>query len=256
MYQFKIIFAVLLTLCIIEFSLSQTNYCKANLCKKGKHIACNNNGKFAGACAKNAKIIRITPKLQRKIVQKHNSLRNRVASGKVNGLKGAVRMATIRWSPELARLAVYNVKQCKMSHDKCRNTDKFSFAGQNIAKSSWSGQKKPVGAVLIQQIQSWFSEHKKCSMSDIRKLKNISKSGHFTAMVQEKNMAVGCAILRQRSNGQTMQLMTCNYSYTNILGSAVYRHGRTASKCTTGRNPNFKSLCSVNENYNLKSDKY
>ncbi|KAI8120337.1 Venom allergen 3 [Lucilia cuprina] len=242
-----IIFAVLLTLCIIETSLSQTNYCRANLCKKGKHVACNNNGKFAGSCAKNAKIVRITPQLQRKIVKKHNSLRNRVASGKVNGFKGAVRMATIRWSPELSKLAEYNVKQCKMSHDKCRNTDKFSLAGQNVAKSSWSGQKKAVGTVLIEQIQSWYAEHKKCSMSEIRNLQNIAKSGHFTAMVQEKNMAVGCAILRQTSNGQTMQLMACNYAYTNILGSAVYRDGSTASKCTTGRNPNFKSLCSFKE---------
>ncbi|XP_065365454.1 antigen 5 like allergen Cul n 1-like [Calliphora vicina] len=256
MYQLKIVFAILLTICIIEATRSQTNYCSANLCKGDKHVACNNKGKFAAACSKNAKIIRITPKLRQRIVHKHNSLRNRVANGGVNGYKGAVRMATMRWSPQLAKLAEYNVKQCKMNHDKCHNTNKFHYAGQNVAKNSWSGQKRSVGTVLTEQIQSWFSENKKCSMNAMRNLKDISSCGHFTAMVQEKNIAVGCAILRQTVNGQIMQLMTCNYAYTNIIGKPVYRDGKTASKCTTGRNPRFKALCSFRENYKLKSTNF
>ena len=52
------------------------------------------------------------------ILHNHNKLRNRVAQGGFQSYKSAVRMATMRWSPELAKLAAYNVKQCNMKHDK------------------------------------------------------------------------------------------------------------------------------------------
>lgn len=82
-------------------------------------------------------------------------------------------MATIRWSPELAKLAVYNVKQCKLKHDKCRNTNKFRFTGQNLAQESFSGQNKAVATIITNQIQSWFNENNRCSMKDIKKLKDM-----------------------------------------------------------------------------------
>lgn len=75
-------------------------------------------------------------------------------------------------------------------------------------------------------------------------------------MINEKNIAVGCAILRKRENGYISQLMACNYAYMNMLGKPVYRDGKTASECKTGRNPNFKGLCSFREKYNLKSTKF
>lgn len=80
-----------------------------------------------------------------------------------------------------------------------------------------------------------------------------SRCGHFTAMVNEKNIAVGCAILRQRKGRQTSQLMACNYAYTNVYNKPVYRNGKTGSKCKKGRNKMFKGLCHHSESYNLKS---
>ena len=74
-------------------------------------------------------------------------------------------------------------------------------------------------------------------------------------MMQEKNTHVGCAVLRQKKNGRFMQLMACNYAYTNMFDMPVYTDGEPASKCKTGKNQKYKALCSLREKYNLKSAK-
>lgn len=76
--------------------------------------------------------------------------------------------------------------------------------------------------------------------------------GHFTAIIQEKSTHVGCAIVHQTlQNGRNTQLLACNYAYTNIFNKPVYETGRSGSKCSTGTNANYTSLCSVNEKYSL-----
>ena len=52
-----------------------------------------------------------------------------------------------------------------------------------------------------------------------------------------------------------MQLMACNYAYTNMIDMPVYRDGEPASKCKTGKNKKYKALCSLREKYNLKNAK-
>lgn len=78
-------------------------------------------------------------------------------------------MATMRWNPELAKLAVLNVKQCRMVHDQCRNTQSFHYAGQNLATVAWKGMQKTISSVVNQQIQLWFDEYKDTTMAHINK---------------------------------------------------------------------------------------
>lgn len=108
--------------------------------------------------------------MRRIILHTHNKLRNRIAQGGFKSYKPAVRMATMRWSPELAKIASYNVKQCVMQHDKCRNTKQFPKSGQNIATIQWTGRNKAIGALAREQIHLWFKEWKKCSMAAIKNL--------------------------------------------------------------------------------------
>ncbi|XP_065365457.1 antigen 5 like allergen Cul n 1-like [Calliphora vicina] len=241
-----------LLLVVLPAVLAQTDYCSANLCRNGKkHIACKNNGKFAAVC-KNPKIIQITTALRTQIVNKHNELRNKIAQG-FDKFPTAERMAAMVWNNELAKLAEYNVKQCKMSHDQCRNTKDFPYAGQNIATSTWRGMQKTVTQVIDTHIKNWFNEYKDCPVDIIKsysKPKSGKAIGHFTAMVQDKSTHVGCAILRHNKNGSIQQIMTCNYAHTNINAAAVYRQGPTASKCTSGTHKKFTSLCSSSEKYN------
>ncbi|KAM7347467.1 venom allergen-1-like [Cochliomyia hominivorax] len=243
----------ILLLVALPAVIAQTNYCSSNLCKNGKkHIACNNKGNFASIC-KNPKMIEITPKLRSQILDKHNLLRNRIAKG-FGKFPSASRMATMVWSNELAKLAEYNVKQCQMKHDQCRNTKSFPKAGQNIAITTWRGKEMSVSQIVNNHIEKWFNEYKNCPTSAIKSYQSPTNGkaiGHFTAMVQDRSTHVGCAIVRLRKNGSMQQLMTCNYAITNILKKPVYIQGKPASKCTTGRDKKYSSLCSTKEKYNL-----
>ncbi|KAM7347152.1 venom allergen-1-like [Cochliomyia hominivorax] len=244
----------ILLLVVLPAVLAQTNYCNANLCRKGKkHIGCKNKGKFASIC-KNPKLIKMTPKLRSQILDKHNSLRNRIAKG-FGKFPSASRMATMVWSNELAKLAEYNVKQCQIKHDQCRNTKEFRNSGQNIAMTTWRGKIMGVSQIVNNHIQNWFNEYKYCPRSTINSYQSPTNGkpyGHFTALVQEKSNHVGCAIVRLRKNGFMQQLMTCNYASTNILRKPVYSQGKAASMCKTGRNKKYKFLCSIKEKYKLK----
>ncbi|XP_073828566.1 venom allergen-1-like [Musca autumnalis] len=244
-----IIFVLVLSIFNITNS---TNYCSKSLCQDKKHIACNNTGAFSSKC-ENPKIVTMSSTLKTFIVDRHNQLRNQIAKG-FSPFKPAVRMATMRWHSELAKLAELNVRQCEMKHDKCRNTDTFKYAGQNLADFSSSGSIDVTKALKI-QIQSWFDEYEDTPLDVIESYRSPDSGkdvGHFTAMVQDRSTHVGCAALRQSlSSGRLRQLLACNYAYTNILRKPVYVTGKVASKCTTGTNANYTSLCSVNEKYSL-----
>lgn len=66
--------------------------------------------------------------------------------------------------------------------------------------------------------------------------------GHFTVMVNDKNNAVGCAMVRYQANGYKYNYLVCNYGYTNVLGQQVYESGQTASRCAR-RHPFYNGLC-------------
>lgn len=77
--------------------------------------------------------------------------------------------------------------------------------------------------------------------------------GHFTQWVQDKSEAIGCAAVfsTMKFSGEKYgtYMLTCNYSYGNLLGSPVYVAGKTASKCITGQDKTYPGLCSINESY-------
>lgn len=59
------------------------------------------------------------------ILDKHNQLRNQIATKKIANYDSAANMATMVWDDALASNAALNVHQCEMEHDDCRNTGKF-----------------------------------------------------------------------------------------------------------------------------------
>lgn len=68
-------------------------------------------------------------------------------------------------------------------------------------------------------------------------------------MANEKSVKVGCGGVKY--NGNERQL-TCNYSFTNALGSAVYETGKAGSKCRSGMSETYPNLCSKNEHVDYK----
>jgi hypothetical protein len=109
---------------IVLASCQNQDYCNISSCNKSPHIGCNNNGSFSANCDQYQDVtkIEITADLQQLILNLHNTLRSQIASGSLANFPTANRMAQVQWDNELAYLADLNSKQCKMRHDKCRNT--------------------------------------------------------------------------------------------------------------------------------------
>ncbi|XP_030377802.1 venom allergen 5-like [Scaptodrosophila lebanonensis] len=238
------------------FVVADTDYCSSSLCGSSQHIACENSGDWSSACPTSPAPIAvdITPQLKNQIFRGHNFRRQRLASGNLPGFEPAARMASVRWSEELAQLAALNVKQCEMQHDACHNTDQFKASGQNLAMIGYGGDQssKTDKELVTQSLTMWWSEHKDTTMAQINEYPsnyNGPPIGHFTAMAQEKNTHVGCAAARYIQNNMNYWLFACNYATTNFIGQPVYTAGPSASECTKGTHKNFDALCKVSEVY-------
>ncbi|EDW65953.1 venom allergen-1 [Drosophila virilis] len=238
--------------------LGQTNYCAESLCGTATHIACNNNGAWDASCPTSPApfVIDMNLDLRQLVVRLHNVRRNNLALGKVANYGPARRMATMRWSPELATLAALNVRQCAMEHDACHNTNKFKASGQNLAMISYTGAQasRTNAELLTSSINSWWSELKNANMVVINSYPSSwsgGQIGHFTAMAQQANIAVGCAAARFVKGDWNNFLLACNYATTNWVGKPVYVRGPTAAGCNTGTNVNYAGLCKVAEVYNV-----
>lgn len=70
----------------------------------------------------------------------------------------------------------------------------------------------------------------------------MSGGGHFTQVVRDQAVAIGCAV--GQSNIGT--LVTCNYSFGNVRGlGPVYTVGSTGSACKNGMDKFYRNLCKV-----------
>ncbi|XP_031622380.1 antigen 5 like allergen Cul n 1-like [Contarinia nasturtii] len=243
----------ILILCYITVVVyAQNEWCDPKLCAPGKkHIGCFDGGypRWESICERPEEI-KITPELQNIILHEHNKLRNQQALGLTPYFSPATRMATMTWDNDLAATAHYNTLQCEMKHDECRGTYDFYYAGQNLAKNA------DLNATEIAKWAPgyWFEEWMYADMSDIfehtrSQLSNGEWIGHFTQIVKDDCVKVGCAISKFSERGSRRSLITCNYSMTNIKNSPIYEVGPTASHCKTGTNYYYPGLCSVYEKY-------
>ncbi|CAO1409379.1 unnamed protein product [Diamesa hyperborea] len=242
-----------------------TDWCDPLLCRLGgKHLACNHTGEFSPDCDFPV-LIKLTLEEKKNIVDLHNKKRNSFAHGDIPGFQPAVRMATLRWDDTLAKLAELNVKQCKMEHDSCHNTPKFIHSGQNLGFVWYSGTPDPKpNATIASTVNFWFDEYKYANQGMLDTMSNIygiggNAIGHFTAMVIERNTHIGCSYATYYSMHQdygiiTNNLIACNYSSTNIISYRIYKKGPVpASECTSGVNPRYPFLCSLEENIDTNS---
>ena len=133
-----------------------------------------------------------------------------------------------------------------MQHDGCIKTDQFPAAGQNLYWMGASNHDNDVNKVLANAVNSWYSEIKYASQADIdRCCGDFGKIGHFTQVVRDNAVAIGCAVSRYTDGTWKATLVACNYSYGNMLNTPVYSSGNTASACPNGRDSAFSNLCRI-----------
>lgn len=147
--------------------------------------------------------------------------------------------------------------QCKMAHDKCRNTAKYKFAGQNLYYSCSNPNNqyasKSIAHAVNESMELWYDEYKDVpNISEVRSFDSsgaTKKIGHFTQLVFSLADRVGCSVVKYNDEKDwNCVLVACNYNVGNVVGDPLYNIGAPASQCKTGRNSKYPGLCSENEN--------
>ncbi|XP_055602434.1 antigen 5 like allergen Cul n 1-like [Uranotaenia lowii] len=233
-----------------------SDYCQKSLCSENeRHVACNGPTKMAPACGSNAKEILMDDGKKSLILDLHNKLRSKIASGKQNYTRSkfypqAARMATLQWDPQLAEVAAANARGCEYGHDECRNTPKYPAAGQNIAIINYYGKTYSDNELITRFINDWYSEYSDANPSIIGSYPENYKGpqiGHFTQIASDRTDRVGCAVVRYVKNPWNNVYIVCNYGLTNIIDQPVYVVGNACSQCRTGCNRQYSGLCNTNE---------
>lgn len=92
-------------------------------------------------------------------------------------------------------------------------------------------------------------------ISKFKKRLNVMQTfrgiGHFTQMIQDQGTKVGCAMASFSTFRGVVPykgyLVCCNYDRSNMRNFPVYKFGKPASGCKTGRDPDYPALCSKSE---------
>ncbi|XP_017100640.2 uncharacterized protein [Drosophila bipectinata] len=230
------------------------DYCVPSMCPPGHHhVACNVSVTMRPSCALDADTVDITEKLRNFLLKTLNELRNKVAKGGFSGLTPAARMASVRWDPDLAYLAEFNVRKCYMTHDDCRSTKKFPNAGQAVAYRGFKGKVPDLEDIIKDCFGMWMKQNLHAHMADVLKYKG-HKIGppiyNFLQLMVDHSDHLGCAILQQTYNGWRQTYLTCNFASAPIQGKHVFATSGTAGTgCQTGKHPTYAHLCSEKETY-------
>jgi hypothetical protein len=128
-----------------------------------------------------------------------------------------------------------------MSHDRCRRTENYWSAGQNIwSRSGTYSQYPAINATIQTSVVRWFDEYKSANQTQMNAC--CQASGHFTQVIQYRVVAIGCAFARYGYKWK-VDLIACNYSFGNLVRSPVYISGPPASSCKNGSHEVYTSLC-------------
>uniref|UniRef100_A0AAG5D928 Venom allergen-1 n=1 Tax=Anopheles atroparvus TaxID=41427 RepID=A0AAG5D928_ANOAO len=245
----RFVISILFLLGLIGF-IESVDYCELH-CEGEPNVGCNPPPLSGGpqCFGLSARVVPITQALKSRILDRHNRHRSTLATGGLDPFPPARRMATLQWDAELASQAGHNVRSCIFEHDRCRDTEAFRWAGQNLAITRYFGQ-VTVESLIDRFIASWWNEHQQTSPDDIESYPSRSSAviGHFTQMASDRTWKVGCAMQNWIEGGLwNTYYFACDYSFTNLIDEPVYVGGRTASGCTTGENTVYPGLCSTNE---------
>uniref|UniRef100_A0A182Q1R0 SCP domain-containing protein n=1 Tax=Anopheles farauti TaxID=69004 RepID=A0A182Q1R0_9DIPT len=251
---------------------SRFDYCDKNYCPPGKRnigCGCNFDELYGPGCAnKNAKWHILSKSDNQQVLHIHNLNRNRFACGQLKNFPAAVRMVQLRIDDDLQTLAQCNIKNCVYGHDECRSTERFRYAGQNIAKRTVCGRELNFAEILNSSMSVWFNEYWDTTTEMLAKYPDYHLSkpiGHFTQIVNDNVYFIGCALISYAvrikdyfaETGEDCRAyyFACNYSFINLKNRPTYATGaKPAQKCHSHARGNYKCLCSEHEPYSTTLD--
>lgn len=260
------------SVCLFMFSIAQSLRSKSwdPACTE-KLPSCKPNGEFYlntaceyNNCDPRTKSCQEVPsdvEFRQMVLDQHNELRNKVASGeeKRSSIVAAADMRALSYDLALEFTSICHVHGCKMEHDNCRGIRNFKDVGQNLALRQVEGKvpltKKQVDKMVNMNaykslVIGWYeTEIEKDDFKDLidKLIRFNHETGHFTAMIWAKTTHLGCARALDRPNDKELTMhITCNYHPPgNVNYSRIYTKGAPCSKCRHGTSCNSKytSLC-------------
>ncbi|KAJ6633824.1 Venom allergen 3 [Pseudolycoriella hygida] len=208
-----------------------SGYCNIKSCKNpSEHTMC----KFKSAvpslkrCGEKYEV-GLSDELKQYIVDRHNEIRQLVASGnEIRGKPGpqpsAENMPDLIWDKKLETVAQRWANQCNLGRDKCRNVNRFSV-GQNIATTSRIGNSLTVATSVEGFINSWYNEVQELNAHKAFPI-TITQDAHtaeYTQMVWSMTKHIGCGFIKYNHGLWLNYYLVCNYGPSgNILGQKIY----------------------------------
>ncbi|KAK0080209.1 hypothetical protein PV325_000293, partial [Microctonus aethiopoides] len=227
---------------IFSFAISSSLQCSYKSChdpqNSGRfieHTMCLYPTMALGDKCNDGHIVKLSEVDKQHIVNLHNELRAKVASGTElqgsNGPQPAGKIGPLQWDDELAEIAQHWMNQCINDHDKCRNiTSNGNWVGQNLYMMGSSENSKNTQDIMTDSINSWYDEVKDFDNRFVSKFEfhHESVTGHYTQLVWADTTHVGCGMVQYKNSGFYMTLFACNYSPGgNVLAlGARYLDGR------------------------------
>jgi hypothetical protein len=229
------------------------DYCKLN-CQNAKHSACNCKMRAPRIYNDDGVV-----EYRQAVLDKHNTLRNMVASGNESHEilygKTASNMMVINYDLELEYIAKCFGGYYTYGHDSCRRTVDKAYVGQNLA-----GTGNNYSTAHRDNMERWYNEVKLIDQeyymfphfNGTTPIEGLIY--HFTQFIWATTTHVGCARIwnpkNEANGGAWRYTMLCNYralkgKSMNAVGQLVFKLGAPCSECPSGMtcNDKYTSLC-------------
>ncbi|XP_043468878.1 venom allergen 3-like [Leptopilina heterotoma] len=167
---------------------------------------------------------------KREILELHNNLRQKVASGgEIRGNPGpqppAISIPDLIWDDELAIIAQRWVNTCPFHQDECRHVQRF-LVGQNIGVLY---VETVPSNIITRIINDWYKEVNKFDSRQVERVMDYSDVHRYTQLVWSTTRFIGCGYINHRFNNHVIiTTLVCNYGPAgNNIGGKVYDIKRT-----------------------------
>lgn len=131
---------------------------------------------WAKVCGRNRKLITMSSSLKKLILNTHNQYRNTVAKG-ILQLPPAKRMLKLNWDVNLAYLAKYAVKLCRLRRpvEAFSTPTSYEPGFNSIYNKHPNTEEHDLQKVLRAQMKIWFDQVNRMSYNDLTA--DVSKRG-------------------------------------------------------------------------------
>lgn len=180
----------------------------------------------------------------RKLLDHHNKIRSNVATGSVSGSDGklpeASNMNILIWHDGLAQIAQgwadKLVDDCgSMSHNPNRESDDFSYVGENLYWRATSAAAPEDADVMETASISWYNEVENFYKNTVDSFSSQGGSGvigHFTQQIWADTTHIGCGYAVYSDTYPNSYYVVCNYGVGgNIRNQPIYQQGTKCSEC-------------------------